>query len=483
MSPSDFALTQDETEAMVCLRELIALARAGAPVWPGWDPGLAPFLLYKPSGNAFLVNHPFPPAEFYLVNLGGALGKIYYYHGELRKLRRAGSGEINGFETAVVPIALGTGLSRSEVFLARLAGEAFHIHQRSLGIFPPLAGVSEAYPELSPENNALGNLEGRVLYEALALAAHAGVAREDVAPLAREFLAVRQARDKVLSWEMVQYEQTAEAYDGLAAYAEERLLAFGAGPTYTATRDWRDFFGRERLEQGGEEVARRRERLKVINQHGEGAVAERFYLTGAAIAHLLDTLQPRWPAALGQTGTALTDILAEAAAYVPAAMPELLAVAQGRHGYEAQYQDERGFSAAEAAKREELLDSVLSQPGRRFFFDLSGVRLTGSDIEPAGVERIDETRRVHKRRCTFFYRETMLDFRGLAVVEDRVKRSLLVIVPPRDLDFRVDHAPYSPSEDGRFHQRLELTGPGIKVIASSGAVEYDEGAVYVRIER
>lgn len=483
MSPSDFGLTQDETEALVCLRELTALARAGAPVWPGWDPGLVPFLLYKPSGNAFLVNHPFPPAEFYEVNAGGSLGRIFYYHGELRKLRRAGSGEINGFETAVVPIAFGTGLERSEVFLARLAGEAFHIHQRSLGLFPPLAGIADAYPDLSPENNALGNLEGRVLYEALALAAQPGVAREDVAPLARGVLAVRQARQKGLSWEMVQYEQTAELFDGLTAYAEDRVLTFGAQPSHKATPEWRDFFGRERLEYGQQEVARRRERLNTINRHGQGAAVEHFVLTGAAIAHLLDTLHPKWPARLDQTGTSLTDLLAEAAAFQPAAAPELLAAAQARHAYEAQYQDEREFAAAEAGQRESLLASVLAQPGRRFVFDLSAVRLTGSDFDPASAERIDETRRVHRKRCTFFYRETMLDFRGVPVVEDRAKRSLLVIVPPRDLEFKVDHAPYSPSDGGRFHQRLELTGPGVKVIASSGAVEYDEGTVYIRIER
>lgn len=493
MSPINVTLTQDETEALVCLRELIALVRAGAPTWPGWDPGLVPFLLYKPSGNAFLINHPFPPAELYLINVGESLGKVYYYHGELRKLRRAGSGEINGFETAVVPISFPPGLERSEAFLARLAGEAFHIHQRGMGLLPPPADIADGYPDLSPENNALGNLEGQVLHEALtraanagaavAGAANAGAAGEGLAQLAREFLAVREARQKGLSREMVLYEQGVELYDGLAAYVEDQVLAFGARPSYEATREWRELFGRERLDYGRQELDRRRERLKTINLHGEGAAKDRFVVTGAAIAHLLDALNPRWRAALGQTGVPLTQILAKATGYKPSDASEGLAAAKARHGYEARYEDERAFAAAESGKRESLLASVLAQPGRRFVFDLSAVRPTGSDVDPAGIRRIDEARRIHTKRCTFFYRETMLDFRGLPVIEDRAKRTFLVIVPPRDLDFKLDHASYSPSDDGRFHQRLELTGPGIKVLAASGVVEYDQGTVYVRIER
>ncbi|HEY3315107.1 MAG TPA: hypothetical protein VGL40_07520 [Bacillota bacterium] len=483
MTPTDLALTQDETEALVCLRELLALARAAAPVWPGWDPSTIPFLLYKPSGSAFLVNHPFPPAEFYVINAGDSLGRVYGYHGELRKLRRTGSSEINGFETVVVPIAFGSGLDRSEAFLAELAGEAFHRHQEGLGIVPPLTAMADAYPDLSAENNALGNLEGRVLFEAMASARQPEVVREALAPVAREFLAVRQARRAGLPWEMAQYEETVELCAGPATYVEDRLLDFGSQAPYRSSREWRELLGRERLDYGGALLEKRLERLKSINARGEGATYDRFVLTGSAIAHLLDVLEPRWPARVLGAGASLTATLAEVAAFQPAAGPGLLAKAQENHAYAAQYDDERAFADEEEARRQSLLDSVLGQRGRRFVFDLSRVRMTGSDVDAAGVERIDQTRRLHRRRGTFFYRETMLDFAGLPVVEDRGGGTFTVVVPPRDLAFTVDHEPFSASEHGRFHQRLELTGPGVKVVASAGTIEYDDGIVYVHIER
>ena len=184
--------------------------------------------------------------------------------------------------------------------------EAFHSFERSVMADNRTFGSWEnamlvgTYPIFDVENEAAFALEGKKLRQALE-APTVELARRG----ALEFLAWREARQRVLDSEFTEFEKKAELNEGLAQYALIRGLHELA-----------------RLEGGAWVSAARHEAvvesalLDSLLSLSQRSVRRRFYATGSAIALLLDRLDgQRWKERLLRENLNLQETLAVVTGY------------------------------------------------------------------------------------------------------------------------------------------------------------------------
>ncbi len=247
---------------------------ATAPVWPGFDPRAIPLAVYDGT-TTWMFRHPNVLPEFHQVD---SLPQAQRFQGRHPLMKANTSLEWEGVPTAT--LLLDTLRNPSPRAWARIAAhEAFHVFQHT---HYPSWGGNDVQLFLYPMSDRL-NLELRRL-ETLALRAamQAGNA-EDAACWARAAVHARNERFGFLDSASVAYERGTEMLEGMAEYVGARAsgtpVALPA-PAY-APED----------------------------------VRVRSYATGAAMADLLDRLDPVWKTTLADNPQHyLDELLAEAAA-------------------------------------------------------------------------------------------------------------------------------------------------------------------------
>ncbi len=240
----------------------------GPRVWPGFRPDTIPVLYRMGHAGALLVEwrHPWPPG-FTALPTRSDVGIT-------------GPGEPASLEGRFAAFLFVDSSTTPGLLVGTALHEAFHGFERSVMRDGQAFGVWEnamlvgTYPVFDIENEARWALEGNRLRRALAARSAAETRR-----WAREFLALRVARQARLSPEYAEFERLAEMNEGLAQYALLRGLA------EVAELEGGPWDARARHEAGVEAGI-----LDSLLEVGRRSVRRRFYATGSAMALIMDRL-------------------------------------------------------------------------------------------------------------------------------------------------------------------------------------------------
>ncbi len=388
--------------------------------YPGWDFAAMPVLFYKPGVQDLLINFPHAPEGFREYRGFSPLGdeRIYVRDGETTiawddqnttreidgvitlvvadtqsSLRNNLRGVFNQQDAAFINNWLDDWSFQSSPYgkIQLILHEAFHAHQAHLA---PEKGADEGsisrYPLLDPINNALSQLEGFVLRDAL-LATDEDVFHSKVA----EFVAIRRHRQGRLEQEAVDYENLNEFVEGTAKYIEYRFL-----------KDGRDLEAREEsyYHQGFHGFSKLPElfaeqlddMVAVIgvtddrfgNKFGGGPLRFKLYDLGAAQSLLLDRIRPGWQAEIFADGVYLCDLIADSAALGGKEEAAALARAKQEHGYETLLAGKREFEVEGRRFIQAKVDAILKTEQTLVSLDFSGSEITGMGYTPFGVTQV-----------------------------------------------------------------------------------------------
>lgn len=263
--------------------------RFGGELWPGWNPAATPLAVHKRGEMGVLVGHPKPPAGFQSFPTSALAEPVFVAPNTQGMTLANTSATFGGALTSFVGFNSLMDLKDTEDAVALGMHELFHAHEKKIA--PKKFGnilvfLWGQYPEFSARNRVMLQLEADALYRAVK-AADAAEARR----YAADFLGLRMERRKEIAADAVGFESGEESNEGLCHYIEYRALDLA----YPQRADLRD------------------KRLEALRQ--TGALArdrDRFYVTGMAIALLLDRLRPGWKQEYESSPALIDELLAKA---------------------------------------------------------------------------------------------------------------------------------------------------------------------------
>lgn len=469
-----------ERRALACLDEAFHLAARVQP-WPGWDLRRGAFALYRRDGSMFLCGHGRLPRRAVPVAWPASPERlpVFYVKGQPRNLTDACATLLYlGRFTAFVPLEwVGADVGDAAEMVALLWQEGFHAFQRAAGRVD--VPVAMPYPEDSPVNNALGNIEGRLLLDALR------APDEELGAFRRAFALIRRERRAQLDDDVVDYERFTEFYEGLSTYAACRALEAVAEEGYRPHASFSLWVGddegyrRAALDLKASRLAA----LLTVNRQGQGAGRRRFFVTGMGIAYFLDRCDPHWKEKVQRPGVWLDDVLEAGVPFDGGEGDDrLIAEVEFRYDYVKRLEEERVHARELRRRKREILAGVLGGEGTLVIIDVSQLRLTDTRLDHHRVETINERVQVHTGSAFFQYGPTTLYFHGVPVVEDRTNGLLEVRLPHR-LRMVGDDVPLRLVRPAEFTDGFELNAGGIRVRARRGYVQPIDGAIYIKILR
>ena len=309
------ALSEAELAQAAAIRE--AKLTVGDQIWPGFGPAPISFVLFNDQYE-FLLGADAAPTGWEAVPDGLFAGRPYFRRPSVNPQAYAvavGDGWAGSMTTPSrmnrdiflqmrndLPLGLGRLVPHAMIeinapyFRSVMLHETFHAFQAASAP-KRFAGWKTFYrgKERYPYGNAAfaqaWNEEGRLLSQALD---EPDLAR--VSELAREFLAVRAQRREAVQADadLLSFERDVEWLEGLAKYAEIRTYELVEGVTLEESK---------RLPFWQTDVRRLESTL------GEAESDLRFYLSGMAMARLLDRLDPSWKGAALSDGVYLENLL------------------------------------------------------------------------------------------------------------------------------------------------------------------------------
>ena len=406
------------------------IANADNPLWPGWDAGDTPMMIYLPGEQEVLLNHPQPAAGFkpYQGPLA-PLGQTMMYRDGPTSIEWDGqntSREIYGVETLVLADTLSnrkqwlrgwladprpeeeklTDLPyaslRADPYeqMAMIAHEAFHVFQ--MKNLPDKAAderLVRIYPCLAVDNNVGLALEGDALNRCLRA--------EDAASMraaAVEWLAIRQNRRAELPDAAIEYEDCNEFFEGTAKYIELMLMEKLQGETPIPALwyaqgfhglDDMKWFREKRLESM---LANMRGEVIVNNDpYGSSPVRSRLYFSGMGIALLLDRLAPDWKQRISRPDTTLTTLATEAINASDAELLDALQAIKATPEYAKLRRDKVRLADDGKRDTQQMLERIVEGPNTLLVIDYAALHTTrvGLSYTPFGVRGLDTDRTIY----------------------------------------------------------------------------------------
>jgi len=384
----------------------------GDSIWPGFRPDTIPVLyVVKGQGTLVLGWHGALPAGFI----------PFVDHPDA------------GWQSSTDPGAASTGtelagqraaqvvVSDSQD-IASLVGltthEAFHVFEAASKKEGKRFGEGEnsflvtSYPVFDPQNEAGMALEGRIL-----AAAEVARTKAERRALARQFLAVRESRQRALGAELTEFEQLTELNEGLAEYTLVRSVLLAARHS-----DFPDRAGAERLRAG---------KLTGLHKLTEAvtlSIRLRYYATGPALGLLLDALEgPAWKTRLVNQNLTVQDALADASGY------RALELALRRQA-ETRFVMQQLLSAADSgvaglrAFRRAQVDSILAAPGVQLVVTVAGRYLGLCGIDPQNLLQVEPGVLLHTRWLQACAGDAFQATFNTPVVQDRPAQTLCAVV-------------------------------------------------------
>ncbi len=325
--------------------EVLRLA-AERDLWPGFDPRMIPLAVYD-GQRTYLFRHPSPPEGF----ASGSSGALEF-EGRHAAVTANSSAEIGGVSTATLIAESGEEDRSASEWAAVALHEAFHVYQRAK--HPDWHG-NEGDLFLYPTEDARLLAWRRMETEALrrALSKPDGAASACWTRLA---LGVRRERFSAMDAPFAAYERKNELNEGLAAYIQ--LKALGKTPELPA---------------GGFDATQ---------------VRQRIYLTGPALAFLLDRFDSGWRASLESDDRQFLEGLLESALGDPAvSKPSCSFSDQETAAIEETARRDAGAVAQGRIDRRKEFDA---RPGFRVVIEAAqGDPLWPQGFDPLQIERVE----------------------------------------------------------------------------------------------
>jgi len=397
LGPPAQDLTPEENRALLLLSEFQNLVAAkGEEVWPGFgESASVPVAFFTPGGRAVLVGHPHPPEDAVPAGWDSEFGLDAAITGDTAGMFANTSINYHGSPTSIVSLP---SLSSSSRSVGLIAHEVFHTYQARWSaeggrLWPSEdARLTSRASRSAPLNNALGNIEGRLLQRAL-------VAREDeeARELTGRFLAVRALRRLFLDGDVIAFEDGLELNEGLAEYAGMKCLLEGGADDHAPL---------DRFTEAGfsypswEEFARDElAELELIHRSGRGGGRKSFYHTGLAQGLLLDRFDPGWKHPFLNTLEPLSELLARAVDRDENDSLAVLAETLERFSFRDLLERERTVARRSEQEAIRLLEETLTGGALRVIFDLSppAPETPAGSFDPMNLTSIPGGAKVHTR--------------------------------------------------------------------------------------
>ena len=383
----------------------------GDSIWPGYRPDTIP-VLYLVRGHGTL-----------LLGWRGALPP-----GFVPDFAASGAGWQGAVDQGAANTAaelLGRGAAQVVVdtqSIASLVGltahEAYHVFERAARKEGRRFGRGEnaflvtRYPVFDPQNEAGMALEGRIL-----AAAERAPSQAEKRALARQFLAVRESRQRALGAELAEFEQLAELNEGLAEYALVRAVQLAARQP-----DFPDRAGAEHL-QAGKLVG-----LHKLTEDVTLSIRLRYYATGPALGALLDALEgPAWKHRLTNQNLTVQDALADAIGYRGAELA-LRRQAESRFVMSAlRRQADSGVTGLRAIRRAQV-DSILNAAGVQLVVTSEDRSIGLCGIDPQNLLQVEPGVLLHTRWLVACAGDAFQATFNTPVVQDQNAQTLKSVV-------------------------------------------------------
>ncbi len=444
-------------------------ARRPGAIWPGFRPESIPVVYVLPESGQLLLGWTGElPAGFSRLQ-GGSAGWVSASAGG------AASTSVNLEGRHVAQVVA------NELELAPLVGitvhEMFHAFQAAVSRDGRRFGQGEnsflvtRYPVFDPVNEAEIALEGRLLAAALA-ATDDTRARE----LVRQFVAVRESRQRSLDADLAEFEAAAELNEGLAQYAGVRALQL---LTEDPTIGWRDG---ARVEAG-----RMLGDLDGLIGERERSFRLRYYSTGSAQASLLDRIgKAEWKTRLVETNQTLHDLLAEYVGYRERER-ELRSRAGGEFDAAALEAAARRSVAQLRESRRARVDSALARPGIEVVILSEGLGFLGfCGIDPQNLLQVDDGVLFHTRWLVLCAGSALRAEFTTPVVHDQREGTVRAVLGPlAELRLSLDGVSLEPGdlEKGVGAGKLELNAPGLQLTAARADLKLEGSVLRIRPHR
>ena len=329
---------------------------ARLPLWPDFDPSAHPIAIYD-GESTLLLRHPGPPEEFTpLTNRKG----VWRASGRHAAMRWNSNVDLGGVRVATLLLTIEPG--RPVVQEASiLLHEVFHVFSKPRHLtWKPDEMHRYSYPLDDADNWALLLLEEEALARALE-------AEEDSVAAGWSALALRWRRQRTVSLvtEHLTFENALEMQEGTAVYVAR--LALGTPRDTTRLRQTRS-----------------PEELRW-----------RFYDTGAALAAMLDRVDPGWKERLSAEPEVTMDTLLEAALERRGTVPAELSPVET-----ASIRDRAEREIVElSTRRRRAREEFLSQGSRiTVIAPDSSEPLTVRDFDPLALQILADGEALHTRR-------------------------------------------------------------------------------------
>lgn len=389
----------------------------GDSIWPGFRPDTIPVLyVIKGKGTLLLGWRAELPPGFTPVAADPRAAPLGGWQSTADRGAASTGTELAGRAVAQVVV--------DSQGVAELVGltthEAFHVFEAASRKPGQRFGQGEnsflvtSYPVFDPQNEAGMALEGRILE-----AVQAATSKPRRRALARQFLAVRESRQRALGADLANFEQLAELNEGLAEYALVRSLQLAA-----REREFPDRPAAARLHLN------KLTGLHKLTEHVTLSIRLRYYATGAALGLLLDALEgggPAWKTRLMSQNLTLQDALADASGY--RASEQTL-----RRQAESTFVMGKLRTAADSgvrglrAFRRAQVDSVLAAPGVQLVVMVEGRSIGLCGIDPQNLLQVEPGVLLHTRWVQACAGDALQATFNTPVVQDRNGQTLRAVV-------------------------------------------------------
>ena len=445
-------------------RDLVRLGRQyGESIWPGYRPDTIPIAYVFPQQGTALSNWRGQlPAGYQPVP---GIQNVAWLSKQNISAASTGT-SIDGRNVAQVTI----GSLRIEEVLPLAFHEAMHMFEHSVQRPGTRFGHGEnsfyvaSYPIFDTRNESLWAVEGELLGEALT--ATSPVKKRQ---LAREFVAVRRQRERLLEPSYAEFEQASELNEGIAEYALVRALQLLATDAYT------DTLTRSRARSI---LAKRITDLTALTQNVTQSFRLRFYRTGPAQALLLDAIAgPSWKPRLMSENQSLQDALAEATGLDDPQRAAFRAAVTSRDTASAT-KTASARVASLVALRKRQVDSVLSAPG--VLLELSAHELPNKDFNACGFDpqnhlQVSPTVQMQTRWWRPCNGGVSSEFAVPSVHDDEAGTVRAVIGALADVKLTISGKPVTVADGLRLDRATDvrLEAPRASVDAKTARVSFD----------
>lgn len=323
------------------------------------------------------------------------------------------------------------------------------------------------YQESSARNNALFNIEGKILNSALQTK-NINRLKEKV----RQFLAVRNLRQSEIDPRFVEFEKGAESNEGMAEYAGTKavLLAMQANKKLSL---------KFAFPNSNAFLLKKYEQLDSINGIGKN-IRRKFYYTGSVQGFLLDRLLKNWKTDIQMEHEAVQDLLAKSVGGKLPKTDKILA----QNGYDKILAEEEKAVAGRKADNQTLLEKTLNQKGRKYVINYAQLKKwTGiRNFDPMNVTMIMPNIRVHTRMVTFASENSFTASFSQPVVEDLESKQYTTFVLENESVW-ADGATIDLSKpvDLKFDKSMTVNADNFKLEAKKGLMKITKETVFIDI--